>query len=50
MFGLHWQAMVQGLAISSHQIGGALGTFGGGYLFDLFGNYQLATTIGIGSD
>jgi predicted MFS family arabinose efflux permease len=48
MFGLHWQAMVQGLAFSSHQIGSALGAFGGGYLFDLFGNYQLATTLGVG--
>ena len=48
MFGLHWQAMVQGLAFSSHQIGSSLGAFGGGYLFDLFGNYQLATQIGIG--
>ena len=48
MFGLHWQAMVQGLAFSSHQIGSALGAFGGGYLLDLFGNYQLATQIGIG--
>ena len=48
MFGLHWQAMVQGLAFSSHQIGSSLGAFGGGYLFDLFGNYQLATQIGVG--
>ncbi len=47
MFGLHWQAMVQGLAFSSHQVGSALGAFGGGYLFDLFGNYQLAMQIGI---
>ena len=48
MFGLHWQAMVQGLAFSSHQIGSSLGAFGGGYLLDMFGNYQLATQIGIG--
>lgn len=48
LFGLHWQAMVQGLAFSSHQIGSSLGAFGGGYLFDLFGNYQLAMQIGIG--
>ena len=41
-------AMVQGLAFSSHQVGSALGAFGGGYLFDLFGNYQLAMQIGIG--
>ena len=40
--------MVQGLAFSSHQVGSALGAFGGGYLFDLFGNYQLAMQIGIG--
>lgn len=48
MFGLHWQAMVQGLAFSSHQVGSALGAFGGDYLFDLFGNYQLALQVGIG--
>lgn len=47
MFGLHWQAMVQGLAFSSHQVGSALGAFGGGYLFDMFGNYQLAMRVGI---
>ncbi len=48
MFGLHWQAMVQGLAFSGHQVGSALGAFGGGCLFDLFGNYQLAMQVGIG--
>jgi predicted MFS family arabinose efflux permease len=30
MFGLKWQAMIQGLAFMSHQIGSFLGAFGGG--------------------
>ena len=47
MFGLRWQAMIQGLAFTSHQIGSALGAFGGGWLFDAFGNYQLAWQIGV---
>jgi MFS family permease len=42
MFGLRWQAMIQGLAFMSHQIGSFLGAFGGGYLFDTFGSYDWA--------
>ena len=30
MFGLKWQAMIQGLAFMSHQLGSFLGAFGGG--------------------
>ncbi len=30
MFGLRWQAMIQGLAFMSHQIGSFLGAYGGG--------------------
>ncbi len=48
MFGLRWQAMIQGLAFTSHQLGSSLGAFGGGWLFDAFGNYQLAWQIGVG--
>jgi predicted MFS family arabinose efflux permease len=48
MFGLRWQAMIQGLAFTSHQLGSAVGAFGGGWLFDAFGNYQLAWQIGVG--
>ncbi|WP_169543187.1 MFS transporter [Sneathiella aquimaris] len=47
MFGLRWQAMIQGLAFFSHQFGSFLGAFGGGWLFSRFGSYDLALTIGI---
>jgi predicted MFS family arabinose efflux permease len=42
LFGLRWQAMISGLAFMSHQLGSFLGAFGGGVLFDGFGNYDLA--------
>jgi predicted MFS family arabinose efflux permease len=42
LFGLRWQAMISGLAFMSHQFGSFLGAFGGGVLFDSFGNYELA--------
>jgi predicted MFS family arabinose efflux permease len=48
MFGLRWQAMIQGISFSSHQIGSTLGALGGGLLFDAFGNYTLAVQVGIG--
>lgn len=35
LFGLQWQAMIQGLAFMSHQIGGGL-------IFDALGSYDLA--------
>ena len=48
MFGLRWQAMVQGLAFMSHQLGSFIGAFGGGLIFDAFGNYDLAWHLGVG--
>ncbi len=30
LFGLQWQAMIQGLAFMSHQLGSFLGAYGGG--------------------
>jgi predicted MFS family arabinose efflux permease len=45
MFGLRWQAMIQGLAFMSHQIGSFLGAFGGGVLFDAFGSYDWAWRV-----
>ena len=48
MFGLRWLATIQGIAFASHQLGSALGAFGGGLLFDLMGNYQLAWQLGVG--
>lgn len=48
MFGLRWQAMIQGIAFFSHQIGSFLGAFGGGMVFDAFGSYDLAWRFGVG--
>ncbi len=48
MFGLRFQALIQGLAFMSHQLGSFLGAFGGGLLFDLNGDYVLAWKLGVG--
>jgi predicted MFS family arabinose efflux permease len=42
MFGLRWQAMIQGVAFTSHQLGSFFGALGGGLLFDALGSYDLA--------
>jgi predicted MFS family arabinose efflux permease len=47
MFGLRWQAMIQGIAFMSHQFGSFLGAFGGGLLFDAFGSYDLAWRLAV---
>jgi len=47
MFGLKWQAMIQGLAFMSHQIGSFLGAYGGGLLYDALGSYTMAWRIGV---
>jgi predicted MFS family arabinose efflux permease len=47
MFGLQWQAMIQGLAFMSHQLGSFLGAYGGGVLYDALGSYTLAWRIGV---
>jgi predicted MFS family arabinose efflux permease len=47
MFGLKWQAMIQGFAFMSHQLGSFLGAFGGGLLYDSLGSYTLAWRIGV---
>ena len=48
MFGLRWQAMIQGVAFFSHQMGSFLGAFGGGLLYTWLGNYELAWRVGVG--
>lgn len=48
MFGLRWQAMIQGVAFMSHQLGSFAGALGGGLLFDRMGSYDLAWQIGVG--
>jgi len=47
MFGLRWQAMIQGVAFMSHQIGSFVGALGGGLLFDALGSYDLAWRLGV---
>ncbi|MGG5810647.1 MFS transporter [Falsiroseomonas sp. CW058] len=48
MFGLRWQAMIQGFAFFSHQLGSFLGAYGGGVIFDAMGSYDLAWKLGVG--
>jgi predicted MFS family arabinose efflux permease len=47
MFGLRWQAMIQGLAFMSHQLGSFLGAYGGGLIYDALGSYTVAWRIGV---
>ncbi len=47
MFGLKWQAMIQGLAFMSHQLGSFLGAYGGGLIYDSLGSYTMAWRIGV---
>lgn len=42
LFGLRWQAMIQGIAFMSHQLGSFVGAFGAGLLFDALGSYDAA--------
>jgi predicted MFS family arabinose efflux permease len=47
LFGLQWQAMIQGLAFMSHQLGSFLGAYGGGLIYDTLGSYNMAWRIGV---
>jgi predicted MFS family arabinose efflux permease len=47
MFGLKWQAMIQGFAFMSHQLGSFLGAYGGGLIYDHLGSYNMAWRIGV---
>jgi predicted MFS family arabinose efflux permease len=47
MFVLQWQAMIQGLAFMSHQLGSFVGAYGGGLIFDALGSYTMAWRIGV---
>jgi MFS family permease len=40
MFGTRWLAMLFGFAFFSHQVGGFLGVWLGGLVFDLYGSYD----------
>ena len=48
LFGLRWLAMIGGIAFLFHQLGSAVGAFGGGLLYDMLGSYTLAVQLGAG--
>jgi len=47
IFGLRYLSTLTGIAFLGHQAGSFLGAWGGGYLFDLMGSYDLAWKIGV---
>jgi uncharacterized membrane protein len=47
MFGLRWQAMIQGVAFVSHQLGSFVGALGSGLLFEALDNYDLAWRLAV---
>jgi len=44
----HGEAVAIGLIFAAHSLGGALGSFMGGYLFDLFARYDWVWITSIG--
>ena len=53
MFGTKYMAMLYGFAFFSHQVGGFLGVYLGGVLYEAYGNYNfvwwLSVALGIAS-
>jgi len=47
MFGLRYLATLTGVSFFIHQIGSSLGAWGGGLVFDAFGNYDVAWRFGV---
>jgi MFS family permease len=47
MFGTRWLAMLFGFAFFSHQVGGFLGVWLGGYLFERTGSYDLVWWLSV---
>ncbi|AWM87821.1 MFS transporter [Microvirga sp. 17 mud 1-3] len=48
MFGTRYMAMLYGFAFFSHQVGGFLGVWLGGILYEAYGNYTLVWWLSIG--
>ncbi len=48
IFGVKYLSMLSGFAFFSHQIGGFMGAYLGGYLFDVTGSYKIVWMIAIG--
>jgi predicted MFS family arabinose efflux permease len=47
MFGTRWLAMLSGVTFFSHQVGGFLGVWLGGIVFDRTGSYELVWWLAI---
>ena len=48
IYGLRYMGTLYGLVFLSHQIGGFLGVWLGGALYDLYGNYTIVWWVGVG--
>ena len=48
IYGLRYMGTLYGIVFLSHQIGGFLGVWLGGRLYDLYGNYTLVWWVGVG--
>ncbi|CUH79029.1 MFS transporter [Tropicibacter naphthalenivorans] len=48
LYGLRYMGTLYGIVFFSHQLGGFLGVWLGGRLYDLYGNYDLVWWIGVG--
>src|SRR5260370_5741681 len=46
LFGLQWQAMIQGLAFMSHQLGSFMGAYGGGGFYDALCSHTMSLPTG----
>ena len=47
IFGVKYLSMLSGFAFFAHQIGGFMGAYLGGYLFDVTGSYNIVWMIAI---
>ena len=47
MFGTRYMAMLYGFAFFSHQVGGFLGVWLGGVLYEMYGNYTLVWWLSV---
>jgi predicted MFS family arabinose efflux permease len=47
MFGTRWMAMLVGVTFLSHQVGGSLGVYLGGLLYETTGSYNIVWWGGV---
>ena len=47
LFGTRYMATILGISFMVHQTGSVIGAWGGGFMFDTFGSYDLAWHIGV---